>query len=162
MNKVSVICPVSEEKINENVARIVAFFTILIVLIGIYFKSPLVLAALAIDFSLRAFTSGQYSPLKYISKRFSNYLGITPKIVDAAPKKFAASIGVFFTISVAGLFWFSHDISADLLAAVLLICAGLESFKGFCVGCITYTYIVLPFLSKEEDSEQTTTISINL
>lgn len=160
MNKVSVICPVSNEKVNENVARIIAFFTILIVLTGVYFKSSFVFAVLALDFFLRAFTSGTYSPLKYISKRFSNYLGASPKMVDAAPKKFAAGIGFLFAVSIASLQWFQHDISADLLATALLICAGLESFKGFCLGCSIYTYIVLPFLSKE-DSEQST-ISINL
>lgn len=160
MDKAYVICPVSEEKINEKVARIIAFFTILIVIAGVCFKSPVVIAALAIDFYLRTFTSGKYSPLRYISKRFSNYIGLSPKMVDAAPKKFAASIGLLFTISIAGLLSFSHDRSADILAAVLLICAGLESFKSICLGCIVYTYIVLPFLSKE-DAEQTT-ISINL
>lgn len=160
MNKISVTCPVSEEKINENVARIIALFTILIVLAGICFKSPLLIGALSLDFSLRAFTNGKYSPLKYISKRFSNYLGLTQKLTDAAPKKFAAAIGFFFTVSIAGLQFFQHELSAELLSGVLLICAVLESFKGFCVGCIVYTYIVLPFLSKE-NSEQST-ISINL
>ncbi len=160
MNKASVICPVSEEKVNENVVRIIAFFTILVVLAGVYFKSSIVIAAIAVDFYLRTFTSGTFSPLKYISKRFSNYLVASPKLVDAAPKKFAAGIGFLFTLSIAGLLLFHHYIAANSLAAALLICAGLESFKGFCVGCLTYTYIVLPFLSKE-DSEQTT-ISINL
>jgi flagellar biosynthesis protein FliR len=160
MTQASVTCPVSAEKINENVARIIASFTIIIVLAGLYFKSPFIIAALAIDFSLRAFTNGNYSPLKYISKRFSNYFGTDPKMVDAAPKKFAAGIGFLFTVTIAGLQWFQHDISTDLVATALLICAGLESFKGFCLGCIVYTYIVLPFISKE-DSEQST-ISINL
>ena len=160
MNKASVICPVSGEKINENVARIIAFFTIIIVLAGLYFKSPSLFAALGLDFFLRAFTRGTYSPLKYISKRLSNYFGASPKMVDAAPKKFAAGIGLLFAVSIASLQWFQHDISADLLATALLICAGLESFKSFCLGCIIYTYIVLPFLSRE-DSEQST-ISINL
>jgi hypothetical protein len=160
MSKATVTCPISEEKINENVARIMAFFTILIVLAGVYFKSSIVLAALAIDFYLRTFTSGKYSPLKYISKRFSNYLGVSPKMVDTAPKKFAAGIGFLFTLSISGLLLFNHYMAANSLAAVLIICAGLESFKGFCVGCIIYTYIVFPFLSKE-DPEQTT-ISINL
>jgi len=160
MTQASVTCPISAEKINENVARIIAFFTIIVVLAGLFFKSPFIICALAIDFSLRAFTGGKYSPLKYISKRVANYIGSSPKMVDAAPKKFAAGIGVLFTATIAGLQWFQHDISSDLVATALLICAGLESFKGFCLGCIVYTYIVLPFLSKE-DSEQST-ISINL
>jgi hypothetical protein len=160
MNKPTVTCPISKDKINENVARVSAFFTIIITLGGLYFKSPLVLSALAIDFSLRAFTSGNYSPLKYISKKVSNIFGFSQKLVDAAPKKFAAALGAIFSISIAALLLFQLTLSAEALSAILLICAALESFKGFCVGCIIYTYILLPFLSK--DISEQTTISINL
>lgn len=160
MNKPSITCPVSNERINENVVRIVAFFTMIIVSTGIYFQSPLLISALALDFYLRAFTGGKYSPLKYISKRLSNYMGLSQKMVNAAPKKFAAGIGLLFSISISGLLWFHYATSADSLAIILLICAGLESFLGFCLGCVVYTYIILPFLSKE-NSEQST-ISINL
>ena len=160
MNKPSVTCPVSQEKINENVARIVAFFVIIIISAGTYFKLPFLIAALAFDFYARAFTSGKYSPLKYISRKISKYLTLPEKMVDAAPKKFAAGMGILFSVSIAGLLWLQYYSSSDLLAAVMLICAGLESFLSFCLGCIIYTYIVLPFFSKE-NSEQST-ISINL
>jgi hypothetical protein len=160
MNKPSITCPISQEKINETVSRIVAFFVIAITLTGIYFKLPLLFVALAVDFYLRTFTSGKYSPLKYISKRVFTYIGVSEKMTDAAPKKFAAGIGFVFSIAVAGLLWIHYDMAAYSLSAILLICAGLEAFKGFCLGCIIYTYIVLPFLAKE-NSEQST-ISINL
>jgi hypothetical protein len=160
MKKPSITCPASQEKINENTSRIVASLVIIIVFIGVYFRIPLLLAALAIDFYLRTFTPGNYSPLKYISKKFSIYASIPEKMADAAPKKFAAGMGLVFSIAIASLLWVNYETSADSLAAVLLVCAGLEAFKGFCLGCIVYTYIVLPFLSKE-NSEQST-ISINL
>jgi hypothetical protein len=160
MNKVSVTCPVSKEKVNENVVRIIAFFTLVIVLIGMYYKSSALIGALALDFYLRAFTKGKLSPLKYISKRLANYFGTKEKMVNPAPKKFAAGIGLFFTITIASLFWFHYTRQADLLASVLLICAALESFKGFCIGCIVYTYISLPFTSKKNSKQST--ISVNL
>jgi hypothetical protein len=147
MSKATITCPVSAVKVNENIARVVAFFTILVVITGTYFKLPILIALLAIDFFLRAFTNGKYSPLKYLARRSSDYLGLDEKPTDAAPKKFAAGIGLFFSLAIAGLLWFHFDTAAYLLSGVLLICAGLESFKGFCLGCVIYTFLILPFLS---------------
>jgi hypothetical protein len=160
MNRSSITCPTSEEKINENVSRIAAFFVIAVASLGIYFKSPLVFIALTIDFFLRTFTKGKYSPLKYASQKLSVYFRIPKSTVDAAPKKFAAGMGLVFSMIIAGLLYVQYGLYADVLATVILICAGLEGLKGFCLGCIIYTYIVLPFVSKE-NSEQST-ISINL
>ena len=148
MSKAVITCPISAEKVNENIARVVAFFTILVVVTGAYFKLPILIALLAADFFLRAFTNGRYSPLKYLARRSSDYLGLDEKPTDAAPKKFAAGIGLLFSIAIAGLLWFHYDVAVYLLAGVLLICAGLESFKGFCLGCVIYTFFILPFLSK--------------
>ena len=160
MNKPVITCPISKEKVNENVSRVVSFFVIVIVSVGMYFKSPVVFIMLAIDFVLRTFTNGKYSPLKYVSKKLVSYLRIPKKEVDALPKKFAVGIGLVFCIIIAGLLCEQYDLYAEVLVAALLICAGLEGLKGFCIGCIIYTYIVLPFMSKE-NSEQST-ISINL
>ncbi len=152
MSKPAITCPVSAEKVNENIARVVAFFIILVVITGTYFKLPILIAVLAADFFLRAFTNGRYSPLKYLARRSSDYLGLEEKSTDAAPKKFAAGIGLAFSIGIAGLLWFHYDLAAYLSAGVLLICAGLESFKGFCLGCVIYTFLFLPFLSKANSS----------
>lgn len=148
MNNTIVTCPVSSNRVNENAVRVTAFFTILVTLTGVAFKSPVILSLLAFDFFVRAFTSGKYSVLKILSKRISDYAGLEEKFVDAAPKKFAAGIGFLFSAAIALSFFLDHTITAYSLAEVLLICAGLESFKGFCLGCIVYTILVAPFISK--------------
>jgi len=160
MNKPHITCPASQERANENISRIVAFFVIVTVSLGMYFKSPIMFVILAIDFFIRTFTDGEYSPLKNISKKLSAYLKVPKKEIDAAPKKFAVGMGLVFCIIIAGLLFGQYNLYADVLAVVLLICAGLEGLKGFCLGCIIYTYIVLPFLSKENSEKST--ISINL
>lgn len=148
MSKATITCPVSAQKINESVTRVVAFYVILLVITGTFFKVPILLFALAFDFFLRAFANGRYSPLKYFARRSSDYLGLDEKLTDAAPKKFAAGIGLVFSLAIAVLLILQYNYAAYSLAGVLLVCAGLESFKGFCLGCIIYTYIVLPFLPK--------------
>ncbi|HTB08058.1 MAG TPA: DUF4395 domain-containing protein [Bacteroidia bacterium] len=158
MSTTTIICPVSSEKINENVARVGALITIAITAAGVYFNWPLLLVALAVDFYLRAFTKGTFSPVKGLSKSIVAFLGLTQKKSDAAPKKFAAGIGLFFTASIAILQAFQYTIAADALAGILIFFAALEGVFGFCFGCIIYTYLVLPFL-QNSNSES---ISINL
>jgi len=149
MSNKAIICPVSGEKINENVARIAAFITIVITIIALLFKLPVLLIALGADFALRAFTSGTYSPVKQVSKQFFRLSGLSEKIADAAPKQFAAGIGFVFSIAIA-VFQFTHYyILADATAFVLLFCAALEAFVGYCLGCTVYTYAVIPFLKKQ-------------
>jgi hypothetical protein len=151
MNNTSVTCPVSINRINESVARVAAFFTIVITIIGVYFKSPYIIAGLAIDFYLRAFTSGKYSPLKAIAKTVASYIGLPWKQTDAAPKKFAAAVGFVFTVAIAILFFLNYEILAYVVTGVLLVCAALESFAGYCVGCVVYTYTIRPFLNEETE-----------
>lgn len=148
MSRTTVVCPVSSERINENVARIAAFFVIIITITGVCFNMPFLIAALAVDFYLRAFTSGKYSPIKVLARRFGQYIGVGSKPADAAPKKFAAGIGLLFTIAIANLQWFGFTLLADSFGTVLLICAALESFFGYCLGCVIYTYTVAPFFNK--------------
>ena len=148
MSNNAIICPVSGEKINENVARIAAFITIVITVFATVFKLPILLIALGADFALRAFTSGAYSPVKYVSKQLFRLSPLSEKIGDAAPKQFAAGIGFVFSIVIAVFQLTHYYILADSFATVLLFCAALESFAGYCLGCTVYTYAVIPFIKK--------------
>jgi hypothetical protein len=156
MTNKAISCPVSGEKINESVARVASFLVTIIVTIVVLFKAPYMLILLGTDFALRAFTNGTYSPIKYLAKQLYRYSGLSEKKGDAAPKKFAAAIGFIFSFSIAALQLAQYFILADVVAGVLVFCAALEAFAGFCVGCVIYTYIQ-PFFNNSEDS-----ISINL
>jgi len=145
MSNKTIACPVSFHKINENVARIAAFLTIVITVTAVLFKLPVLSVTLGLDFALRAFTTGTYSPIKYASKQVFNISGLSEKIGDAAPKKFAAGIGFVFSISIALLQLVQYYSAAYLVAATLIFCASLEAFAGYCLGCVIYTYLVLPF-----------------
>lgn len=150
MGNKTITCPVSGKKINESVARIAALITIGITLAGVILKSPVILIALGLDFALRAFTNGNYSPIKYTSKQLFKLSWLSEKIGDAAPKKFAAGIGFVFALAIAALQLSHFYLAANLAAAALLFCASLEAFAAYCLGCVIYTYTVLPFLKKEE------------
>lgn len=150
MSNKTITCPVSGQKINESVARIAALIAIVVTVVGIIFKSPLLLLALGADFALRAFTTGAYSPVKYASKQLFRLSWLSEKIGDAAPKKFAAGIGFVFSIAIAALQVTHFYLPANIVASALLFCASLEAFAGYCLGCVVYTYFIIPFSKKFE------------
>lgn len=143
MNPKELICPVSNERINERVTRFNALFTIIMVAAGIYFQSALILLVLATDFYIRAFTSLKTSPISYISQNVVAILKLDRKPIDKAPKIFAARLGFLMSLLIV-LFSFTGGQTVALaIAGVLTLFASLELLFGFCAGCYVYSYIVL-------------------
>jgi hypothetical protein len=147
-DRINVTCPVSPDRINENVVRTAAFFVISFTLLGLYLHNPLVFVLLAADFALRAFTNGNYSLIKFGSKQIVNILDIKQKPTDAALKKFAAGLGILFSLIIASLLLSGFYFAADITGALLLFCAVLEGGFGICLGCIVYTLLILPLGKK--------------
>jgi hypothetical protein len=61
--------------------------------------------------------------------------------VDRAPKRFAAFIGLTFSIAILIALLFDFTTTAKVLLGILMIFAALESSVGFCAGCYVYTYL---------------------
>lgn len=138
-------CPVSSYRINENVVRTAAFFVIILTGLSLYLNNSLLSLLLGFDFALRAFTTGEFSPVKLISKKTTKWLFTKVKLTDAAPKKFAAGIGMTFCLLIT-IFQILHFTTlASTIGFILIFCALLEGGMGICLGCIVYTYVILPF-----------------
>ena len=134
-------CPISREQRDERVARTVAFLVILIVPGALALRGAgggAIMIALAIDFAIRAYLDPHYSPLAIVAKRIAKLLHLHRKPVDAAPKKFAAQIGLLFSIVIGTLLILHLTPAALAVSGVLLFCAFLEAAFGFCVGCEVY------------------------
>lgn len=143
--KLQVTCPVSLNKVNENIARLNALFTIFFVILSLISNSPFFVLFLAADFAIRAFTFNGKSPIKVVSKKIGKLIHVKQKLTDASPKRFAAGLGYVFSL-IIGIFQLLHLTAAAYYpAAIILSCAFLESAFSFCFGCITYSYFVLPF-----------------
>ena len=138
------VCPVSNEKINENLTRLNAFFTILLVAAGFVFNSVLFPLFLLGDFFIRAFTKSKFSPVSYLSQSVASLLHLSKKPIDKAPKIFAARLGFIMTLVIAVLFILQLYTVSLVVASVLTVFAFLEFAFGICVGCYIYTYFVLP------------------
>lgn len=142
------VCPISEEKVNEHVTRINAFLTVLLVIAGFVLNSVFFFIFLMADFYIRAFTQLKLSPVSYVSSRLSNALHLDKKPIGKAQKMFAARLGFVMTLAIAVLFYFELNTASLVIAGILVFFASLEFAFGICVGCIIYTYLILPLYNK--------------
>lgn len=144
----NLVCPISDQRVNEQVTRLNAFFTIATVVLAFVFNSVLLLIFIMADFFIRAFTEIKFSPISFVSHYLSNALSLPVKLIDKAPKVFAARLGFLMTLIITALFSLNMSIAAVVMASLLVFFASLEFFFAICVGCLIYTYLVLPFYKK--------------
>ena len=135
----SMQCPVDHISINENKARLTAFFVMVLTTVYLVNGFWLIIAFLMADFALRSFNYGKYSPLGLLSDAVIKQLNIKNKPADRAPKRFAATVGLCFTAGILLASLFHQPVIAICLSAVLAFFAFLESFFSFCAGCYVYT-----------------------
>ena len=143
-----IVCPISDERINEHVTRLNAFFGVLIVVAGFVFNSVIFFLFLLADFYIRAFTKVKFSPISYISISMANAFNLDNKSTDKAPKIFAARLGFLMTLTIIFLFLFELKTAALVVGGILAFFATLEFALAVCMGCIMYTYLILPFYRK--------------
>jgi hypothetical protein len=145
MRIIDILCPVSPEKADENVTRTIAVYTVIFTTTAVLFDNFLIMLLLTADFSLRAFTTGKASPLKYLSVHTAGFLEIRDKkLINAAPKKFAALLGTTFSFLTAVFMIMQLPVLAVVIASALVFCALLEGIFGYCLGCVIYSIIIAP------------------
>jgi hypothetical protein len=135
------VCPVSDKKINESVARLNGGFTILLLLASVLTSSVIPVAFLAIDFLLRSSQFSTYSPIAFTSKTIVRYFGLPVNIINAGPKIFAASIGFVFSALIIISYILNIGLAVAALSSILILFSGLESIFGFCVACEIYPFV---------------------
>jgi len=149
--KTYALCPISEKKVNERVARINAAFTVLLIAGFLLTQNIFIVSFLAIDFFLRNAYLAKYSLVAISSKNIVKYLPVKELLINAGPKIFAARIGLVFS----SLILISYILNAKLLAFILAGMLGLFSFLeaalGLCVACEIYPYVYRFLYSRNAD-----------
>ncbi|SDE40049.1 DUF4395 domain-containing protein [Pedobacter soli] len=136
-------CPISAERINENVVRIIAFMVAVIATACLIFGNYWAIVFLIFDFASRAFTSGKFSLLRFIAMKIDQKLALPKQMKDLAPKKFAATLGFVFCLLITAMFLFDFPLAAMVFTAVMVLFALLESLFAICVGCYVYSFLQL-------------------
>ena len=147
-----ITCPISAERVDNNITRIIAAIVLLLSVAGILLHNYYLFIFLTYDFTVRTFFKGNGSLLKWIGKQFVALFNITPKPINAAPRKFAAGLGLIFCLTIAVLIFLNLILPALLVGGMLIICAFMESVLGFCLGCYVYSIFILPFIKNPEET----------
>jgi hypothetical protein len=135
------LCPVSDKRINERVARINGAITVLLLIVFGLTQNLIPVVFLALDFFIRASDYSKYSLIALSSKRIVRYLDLNDNLINAGPKIFAARIGLVMSSLIIVAFVFNASISVLVLAGILGLFSFLEAAFGFCVACEIYPFV---------------------
>ena len=140
---------------NEKAARVVAGVVAILGIVVLATGARWLLVVLAYGFWARVLTGPTLSPLGRVAMRVvAPRLG-EPKYVPGPPKRFAQGIGAAFTTTAAVLaLGFGADTAADVLTALLVVAATLESVFALCLGCQVFAGLMRLGLIPEETCER--------
>jgi hypothetical protein len=141
--------------VNEKAARVVAGVVALTGVVILLTEWHWLLVALAYGFWARVLTGPTLSPLGRLSMRvIAPRLG-PPKYVAGPPKRFAQGIGAALTTAAAVLaLGFGAATAADVLTALLVVAATLESVFALCLGCQIFAVLMRAGLVPEATCER--------
>jgi hypothetical protein len=137
----SLVCPISERKIDENTARLNALMTVAFVLVFLLTPYQWVMALVAADFLLRRIGNGRFSYISRISNMTTGVLRVRKVHINAGPKLFAANVG-FMLSTLSLLLYYAHvENLSFILAGILAFFALLEGAFNVCVACYLYPLV---------------------
>jgi len=125
---------------NESKIRLIALFVFIATLTYILTNSIFIPSLLVLDFALRSFDLGRYSLFANISDWLVITFKLPVKPVYLPPKRFAARVGLLFSLSILALQL--AGISTLIVSSVLVFFAALESFLSICAGCYVYSFLI--------------------
>lgn len=149
MNSLSLICPVSTERVYRDVVRMTGFMMASMIALYVVTGSIYFIAIIAMDYFIRAFTPLRYSPFSGVAQQVARRIHVRRAQLDKAPKIFAARVGFLFALSTL-ILHFIYPVASVPVGLTLMAFALLESVFDICMGCLVYTYIVLPIFRPQD------------
>ncbi|MBG81986.1 MAG: MFS transporter permease [Chloroflexi bacterium] len=129
---------------NSSVARVVAAGVVVMSLATIFLDQPWITLVIAFGFITRFLAGPRISPLAILASRvIVPKFGLPYRPVAGPPKRFAAAIGILFSVTAAIL---SLGLGLNGIAYIvltgLIFAASLESIFGYCLGCQIFGYLM--------------------
>ena len=132
------VCPVNERQINENVTRLNALVTFLVVSIFLFTPYRWIILILPVDYLLRSVWSGRFSPFATFNRWLVQVFHIGESLINEGPKRFAAQIGLALSGLTVIFYLLNVSLVAFILAGILVFFTFLEAAFGYCVACKIY------------------------
>jgi Domain of unknown function (DUF4395) len=125
--------------VNEKAARVVAGVVAITAAIILATGAYWLLVPLAYGFWARVLTGPTLSPLARFAMKVAPG---SPKYVPGPPKRFAQGMGAAISTSAAMLALAGATTAAEVLLAMLVIAAALESVLAICLGCQIFAVLM--------------------
>ncbi len=129
--------------VNEVAARVVAGGVMVLALVTLLADLPVLLIPLTYGFWARVLTGPTLSPLGQLATRV-----VAPRLsahahpVPGPPKRFAQGIGAAVT-TIATVSWLAGEWRvSQVLLAMMVVFAFLESVLAICVGCHIFGFLM--------------------
>jgi hypothetical protein len=132
------------DPVNEVSARLVAGGVVIVSALAIASGWAWLTAVIAYGFVARVLTGPTLSPLGQLATRVvTPRLHVPPRYVPGPPKRFAQAMGAVMSIGAAVLaIGFGDQLAADVLLALLVVAATLESVFAICLGCRIFALLM--------------------
>jgi uncharacterized protein DUF4395 len=128
--------------VNEKAARVVAGVVMVVGLITLLTSAYWLLIPLAYGFWARVLTGPTLSPLGQFATRVAAPRLGEPTYVPGPPKRFAQGMGAAITTAALILWLAGATTAVDVLLAMLVVAAGLESIFAICLGCQIFAVLM--------------------
>jgi len=132
------VCPISTRRVDANMARVVSFQVALFTIIFLVSHESFFVLVILFDFFMRALRQSIFSPFQIIGTFVLKGWGVAPRLCDESPKRFALYLGLVTSLSIIIFYAVGFTLFATVIAAILLICALLETLFDYCIGCKIY------------------------
>jgi len=144
------------DPVNEVSARLVAAGVVAMGLAAIGLDLRWLTLVIAYGFWARVLTGPTLSPLgQLVTRVVTPRLSFPARPVPGLPKRFAQAIGVVFsTTAVVLTYAFDKWGPAQVVLAMLIIAAFLESALGYCLGCKIFGFLMRTGLISEAVCER--------
>ena len=149
----SLSCPVDFVSVNENKVRVIALHVFVLSIVILLNPHWVSIGLLAVDFFLRTFKLNKFSPFAISAAGITRVLTLGFKPVDQGPKRFAAGVGLTFSIAMLATYFANYTTATLVLTAIITLFSFLESFLSFCAGCYVYTILLRVFKSEQSSKE---------
>jgi hypothetical protein len=118
--------------------RIISFQVAVFAMIFFVSQERFFAWVLLFDFFMRAVRLPNFSPFHIIGTFTIAGSGLSPKLCDESPKRFALYLGLVTSLGMVIFQLTDFTVFATGLAFILVICALLETLFDFCIGCKIY------------------------
>ena len=131
-------CPISSQRVDSNIVRIISFQVALFSVILFVTQESFFAMLLLFDFFMRSIRKSMLSPFGVMAQLAVTLWGATPNLCDESPKRFALYLGLFISLLLVIFYLIEFSTVASVIAFVLFACAFSETLFDFCIGCKLY------------------------